>query len=125
MPIYKQQKIDLRETYPCPCCRGHLQQIVLTEALGCDRCQKIFALRADSYAIEQTSSPYRNCWRWDGRHWQAKNATTYSSWILLAGLALTAAFAIGSWHFLLPPEKTPEKLNIEDSQKGRRLPPTN
>jgi hypothetical protein len=108
VPIYKQQKIDLRETYPCPCCRGNLQQIVLTEALGCDRCQKIFALQRDGYIIEQTSSPYHNCWRWDGKRWKAKNPAPQSSWILFGGLVLTAAFAIGGLHLLSrSPEKTP------------------
>ncbi len=102
MPIYKQQKINLSESYPCPCCRGSLQQIVLTEALGCDRCQKIFALWTDGYAIEQTSSPYHNCWCWDGKRWQIKNPAPQSSWILWSSLALTVAFAVGGWHFLSP-----------------------
>lgn len=108
MPIYKQQKIDLREIYPCPCCRGNLQQIILTEALGCDRCQKIFALWKDGYVIEQTSSPYHNCWRWDGKRWQTKNPASQSSWILFGGLVLTAAFAVGALHLLSrSSEKTP------------------
>lgn len=100
MPISKQQKIDLRETYPCPCCRGGLQQIVLTEALGCDRCQKIFALWPDGCTVEQTSSPYRNCWHWDGKNWIAKNPATVKSWILVGGLVLMTTFAVGGLHLL-------------------------
>ena len=108
VPIYKQQKIDFHRIYPCPCCRGNLQQIFLTEALGCDRCQKIFAIWTDGYVIEQTSSPYHNCWCWDGKHWQTKNPATLRSWILLGGLVLTVALAIGCLHFLSrSPEKTP------------------
>jgi hypothetical protein len=108
VPIHKQQKIDLRAIYPCPGCRGNLQQLVLTEAFGCDRCQKIFALQADGYVIEQTSSPYRNSWHWDGKCWQTKNPASQSSWILLGGLILTAACVIGGLHFLSrSPEKTP------------------
>jgi hypothetical protein len=110
VPIYKQQKIDLRETYPCPCCRGSLQQIVLTEALGCDQCQKIFALQTDGYAIEQTSSPYHNCWHWDGQRWQTKNPATLSSWISLGGLILTVAFVIGGLHLF---SHSPEKIPID------------
>ena len=112
VPIYKQQKIDLHESYPCPCCHGNLQQIFLTEALSCDRCQKIFALWQDGYVIEQTSSPYHNCWHWDGKHWKTKNPASRSSWILLGGLALTVAFAISGLHFL---SRSPEKIPVTPS----------
>jgi hypothetical protein len=98
-----------------------LQQIFLTEALGCDRCQKIFALWKDGYVIEQTSSPYHNCWRWDGKHWQTKNPAPQSSWILLGGLLLTAVVAIGGLHLLSrSPEKTPiAPFSPETSEKSQ------
>jgi hypothetical protein len=99
--IHKRQKIDLREMYPCPCCRGRLEQIVLTEALGCDQCQKIFALQNDGYGVEQTSSPYHSCWQWDGKKWRAPTSSTGSNWILVSGLTITAAVAIGSWQVMV------------------------
>jgi hypothetical protein len=116
-------KIDLSQVYPCPCCRGKLQQIVLAEALGCDQCQKIFVLQADGCSIEHTSSPYRDCWQWNGRRWQQKKTASQSSWILIGGLALTTAFAIGSWQLFVPPEKTgknmPEHLKPESLKKDQ------
>ena len=68
----KYQKIDLDKDYPCPCRRrGRLQPIVLTEALGCDRCQQIFVVQDNGHVIEQLSStyPYKKAWRWTGNRW--------------------------------------------------------
>jgi hypothetical protein len=98
--ILKQQKIDLSEKYPCPCCRGQLQQIVLTEAFGCDRCQKIFALQSDGLGIEQTSSPYESCWQWNGKKWQVKSLPPRGSWVALAGLALAILIILSSWQIV-------------------------
>jgi ribose/xylose/arabinose/galactoside ABC-type transport system permease subunit len=70
----KYQKIDLDKDYPCPCRRrGRLQPIVLTEALGCDRCQQIFVVQDNGHVIEQLSStyPYKKAWRWTGNRWIA------------------------------------------------------
>ena len=73
MPSKKAQKIDLMaDGYPCPCSRqGRLQPIVLTEALGCNKCQKIFAVEENGYLLQQvsTSSPYNKLWYWTGKRW--------------------------------------------------------
>ena len=97
MRPYKVQKIDLNSEYPCPCRRkGKLKPIVLTEALGCDRCQQIFVVKKDGHIIEQLSYIYqKKSWRWTGNRW--KNA--YARWsqsylstitVLMLGLASTA-----------------------------------
>ncbi len=68
----KSLKIDLNNEYPCPCRRrGRLLPIVLTEALGCDRCQQIFVVDEKDQVIEQLSSsyPYKRTWRWTGYRW--------------------------------------------------------
>ena len=78
MRSYKIHKIDLSSEYPCPCRRkGNLKPIVLTEALGCDRCQQIFVVKKDGQVIEQLSSIYqKKSWQWTGSRW--KNA--YDRW---------------------------------------------
>jgi hypothetical protein len=99
-------KIDLHQNYPCPCCRGQIVPIVLTEAFGCDRCQKIFTVQDNGYGLEQVSNPHplRNGWSWDGKRWLVigKNNTALSSWTLLAAVMVTAVFAVCSWQTLLP-----------------------
>ncbi|MEM9276912.1 MAG: hypothetical protein AAGA80_28845, partial [Cyanobacteria bacterium P01_F01_bin.143] len=57
--------------YPCPCCRkGSLNLILLTEALGCDRCQKIFVVKENYQIIEQLSSfEQKKTWYWNGSSW--------------------------------------------------------
>jgi hypothetical protein len=70
----KPYKIDLNADYPCPCRRrGRLTPIALTDAFGCDRCQQIFVVQDNGYAIEQLSShyPYKKAWRWNGYQWIA------------------------------------------------------
>ena len=71
MRPYKTPKIDLSNDYPCPCRRrGHLKQILLTEAFGCDRCQQIFVVKENGQVIEQLSSIYhKKSWRWTGYRW--------------------------------------------------------
>lgn len=91
----KAHQIDLTSEYPCPCRRnGTLKPIVLTEALGCDRCQQIFVVIKDGQIIEQLSSIYqKKSWRWTGHRWQ----NVYARWkqsncliilILLFGLSI-------------------------------------
>ncbi|MEM8673088.1 MAG: hypothetical protein AAGF83_04360 [Cyanobacteria bacterium P01_G01_bin.67] len=94
MRSHKVQKIDLSSEYPCPCRRkGNLKPIVLTEALGCDRCQQIFVVKKDGLVIEQLSSIYqKKSWRWTGHRW--KNAyvrwtQSYLSMMLLLLLSLS------------------------------------
>ena len=72
MRPHKVHKIDPTSEYPCPCRRsGNLKPIVLTEALGCDRCQQIFAVKKDGQVIEQLASVYQQkSWRWTGNRWQ-------------------------------------------------------
>ncbi len=68
----KPQKIDLTDEYPCPCRRrGRLIPIALTDAFGCNRCQQIFVVQDNGYAIEQLSTnyPYKRAWRWSGHQW--------------------------------------------------------
>jgi hypothetical protein len=73
VPSQHQQAIDLHQEYPCPChVNGKLQQIVLTEALGCHRCQRIFVVQTDGCTIEElaTTYPYKRRYAWNGTRWQ-------------------------------------------------------
>ncbi len=78
MRPYRIQKIDLSADYPCPCRRrGNLKPIMLTEALGCQRCQQIFVVKENGQVIEQLSSIYhKKAWRWTGNRW----INAYSHW---------------------------------------------
>ncbi|MEM8828483.1 MAG: hypothetical protein AAGE96_03890 [Cyanobacteria bacterium P01_G01_bin.19] len=77
-PYKKIPKIDLNSEYPCPCRRkGTLKPIVLTEALGCDRCQQIFVIKNDGRVIEQLYSIYKKkSWQWTGKRWK----NVYTRW---------------------------------------------
>jgi hypothetical protein len=85
----KSLKIDLTKDYPCPCRRrGRLLPIILTEAFGCDRCQKIFVVDEKSQIIEQLSSNYpgKHAWRWTGYRWITAHygvANLGLSWMLI------------------------------------------
>ncbi len=103
MRSHKVQKIDLSSEYPCPCRRkGNLKPIVLTEALGCDRCQQIFVVKKDGQVIEQLSSLYqKKSWRWTGNRWK----NVYTRWtqsylsmmlILLSSLTILTAVILPS-----------------------------
>jgi hypothetical protein len=47
-----------------------LKPILLTEAMGCDRCQQIFVVQDNHQAIEQLSTIYqKRAWRWNGNRW--------------------------------------------------------
>ena len=90
----KIKKIDLTSEYPCPCRRkGNLKPIVLTEALGCDRCQQIFVVKKDGQIIEQLSSIYqKKSWRWTGNRWKNAYARwSNSSWSKIAIVAIVSA----------------------------------
>jgi hypothetical protein len=86
---YRTQKISLKNDYPCPCRRkGCLKPILLTEALGCDRCQQIFVVKEDGQVIEQLSSVYqKQAWKWNGYRW----TSVYSG---LSGQSLSALFVV-------------------------------
>jgi len=87
----KTEKIDLNTEYPCPCRRrGRLKPIVLTEALGCDRCQQIFVVDESRYAIEQLSTyhPYKQVWRWTGHQWSRAHAGLRTMYLPLSLLVI-------------------------------------
>ncbi len=87
MQSQKAQKIDLSVDYPCPCRRkGRLVPIVLTEALGCDRCQQIFVVEDNGYAIEQLSTayPYKKSWHWTGNQWKIAHSGLRESYLPVA-----------------------------------------
>ena len=111
MPNQNPQKVYLAEEYPCPChVSGKLQQIVLTEAFGCQRCHRIFVLQADGYTIEElaTTYPYKRQYTWNGTSWKIFRAKplgtflhSWDSWALwLQGLGLMAILlGIFRWYY--------------------------
>ncbi|MDX2214245.1 MAG: hypothetical protein SFY66_13225 [Oculatellaceae cyanobacterium bins.114] len=93
MQTQKAQKIDLSVDYPCPCHRrGNLTPIALTEAFGCNRCQRIFVVQESGYVIEELSAnyPYKKAWRWTGNQW-----STAHSGLGQAYLPLTLIIILG------------------------------
>jgi hypothetical protein len=82
-----QQKIYLNQEYPCPCHRqGQLQQIVLTEAFGCNRCQRIFVVQEDGGSIEELATNYldRRRYYWNGTRWKLlRSLPTSPFWAVL------------------------------------------
>jgi hypothetical protein len=82
----KTVKIDLNCEYPCPCRRkGRLLPIILTEAMGCDRCQQIFVVTDEEECIEQLtpSYPYKKKWRWNGKTWMLTQKPWQESYFYL------------------------------------------
>ena len=99
---YKIQKISFRNDYPCPCRKkGKLKPILLTEALGCERCQQIFVVQENGQTIEQLSSIYhKKSWRWTGCRW----ASAYDPWkktYLLSAVSIVVFFTIAIVSILL------------------------
>ncbi|MEO1131211.1 MAG: hypothetical protein AAFX40_00735 [Cyanobacteria bacterium J06639_1] len=102
MPVPSPQ-IDLRQVYPCPCCRqsGQLRSIILTDAMGCDRCQQIFQLNPEGDAIEQMAGtyPYRRTWYWQGQRWVSERDRAQlgkvASAIRVAGFAGMVLLTVG------------------------------
>ena len=91
MGSHKVQKIDLNKEYPCPCRRrGRLKPIILTEAFGCDRCQKIFVTQNNGQALEELSQgyPYKKAWRWTGYRWKLANSSWRETYLPVAGAIL-------------------------------------
>ncbi|PZU97706.1 MAG: hypothetical protein DCE90_06395 [Pseudanabaena sp.] len=92
MPIYKPQKIDPEQIYPCPCPRkrGKLKPIVLTDAFGCDRCSLLFELENDGYNLLQIGGidhqPHR--WQWIGK-WRSLRESRAYSLLEIASMYLT------------------------------------
>jgi hypothetical protein len=68
-----------------------LVPITLTEAFGCNRCQQIFVVEENGYAIEQlaTSYPYKRSWRWMGHRWNTAHAKIGVSYLpLVVGIVV-------------------------------------
>ncbi len=87
MQPQKAQKIELEIEYPCPCRRrGQLIPIALTEAFGCNRCQRIFVVEDSGYTIEELSTtyPYKRAWRWTGQQWNVANSGLRENYLPLA-----------------------------------------
>ena len=102
LPVFKPQQVDPQKEYPCPCCRGQINPLVLMEAWGCARCQKIFALRDNDCTLEQVSTPHLYSWQWNGQGWRStKSIPTSTLRLYLATLLSLALFLIGSWYFWL------------------------
>lgn len=107
---HKSEKIDLNTEYPCPCRRrGRLKPIILTEALGCDRCQQIFVVDESRSAIEQLSTyhPYKQVWRWTGQQWSRTHAGLKETYLPLSLLVIFTGLL---WLFLAL--RLPDKANL-------------
>lgn len=63
---------------------------MLTEAFGCDRCQKIFVVQEGGYVIEQLSTtyPYKRTWHWTGQQWSIVQSTLTRSYLPFALMAV-------------------------------------
>lgn len=99
MHNHKPQKIDLDQTYPCPCPRkrGKLKPIALTDAFGCDRCSLMFELELDGYSLSQLGGidNQRRTWQWIGK-WQAIQEHRAYSILEMALAYLSVWLLIGS-----------------------------
>ena len=97
------QKIDLQLDYPCPSCqRGRLFAITLTEALGCEQCQRIFIINDSGYSLERltTTYPQAKQWSWTGQQWNVKRPP--QRWThLLPPLLTILLFALGAGIFVV------------------------
>ncbi|WP_373539622.1 hypothetical protein [Chamaesiphon sp.] len=91
MSPHHQQKINLNQEYPCPChLHGKLQEIVLTEAFGCNRCHRLFVLQEDGLAIEELAAtyPYKRRYYWDGNRFRVLRSLPKSTvWAYLGSPA--------------------------------------
>lgn len=91
MQSQKAQKIDLTTEYPCPCHRrGRLIPIALTEAFGCNRCQRFFVVQDNGYVIEElpTTYSYKRSWRWTGHQWSVVSPTLGRGYLPLTFIGL-------------------------------------
>lgn len=95
--------ITLNQEYPCPCSKkGLLSPIYLMEALGCSRCQNIFAVRENGQFIEEVSSSSvtKKIWYWTGKKWVYSlysdqiNISIYWLSVMLFVLLVTQYFGV-------------------------------
>jgi len=118
----KPQKIDLNSEYPCPCRRrGRLVPIALTEALGCNRCQQIFVVGENGYAIEDVSAayPYKQTLHWTGHQWSRVNHRFSYRRPMFMALFVIAALLTGLVLVYLTKHKDePTIPNLPPSQQG-------
>jgi hypothetical protein len=87
----KAHKIDLTIDYPCPCHRrGRLKPIALTEAFGCNRCQRLFVVQENGYFIEElpTTYSYKRTWRWTGHQWSIVSPSLSRGYLPLTMIGL-------------------------------------
>jgi hypothetical protein len=98
------QKIDLQMEYPCPCRRkAKLIPIVLTEALGCDRCPNVFVVTPEGDQVEQVAGLLlsRRLWRWTGQQWVIPDPPQQFRDRLILGSGLVGLFVLfslpGQW----------------------------
>ena len=101
------QKIDLKVDYPCPCRRkARLIPIVLTEALGCDRCPNVFVVKEEGDQVEQIAGLLlsRRIWRWTGQQWVIPDESQpLFDRVLVCGLILLLGLLLylpGQWSVL-------------------------
>ncbi len=100
MSSTKVNKIDVSSPYPCPCRRhGHLSPIILTDALGCEQCPRVFVVKPDGYTIEQCSEYPPKTWYWTGHRWKPsrqRNPLFYLQlllfWLLCVGIIVVVFF---------------------------------
>lgn len=99
MRLGKNHPIDLNCQYPCPCRRkGILLPIILTEAMGCDRCQNIFVVAQKEGYIEQLnpSYPYQKKWRWSGKRWISTQKSWQESYFLWGVVCFTFSILVST-----------------------------
>lgn len=99
MRLRKNHPIDLNSEYPCPCRRkGRLLPIILTEAMGCDRCQQIFVVTDEGEYIEQLnpSYPYKKKWHWNGKRWISTQKPWQESYFYLTVTCFLASILIST-----------------------------
>ena len=89
--------------YPCPSCqRGRLFAITLTDALGCEQCQRIFVLNDSGYSLERLATNYPTVkqWSWTGKQWSLKRPKRNLSQ-LFPPLVTILLFALGAGIFVI------------------------
>ncbi len=101
MQTQKAQKIDLSLDYPCPCHRrGRLIPITLTEAFGCNQCQRFFVVQENGYVIEElpTTYSYKRTWRWTGHQWSAVSPSLGRGYMsfLIVGLGMIIVLLVAT-----------------------------
>ncbi|MGD1906164.1 MAG: hypothetical protein ACFB0C_09240 [Leptolyngbyaceae cyanobacterium] len=93
----KAQNIDLQAAYPCPCGRqGRLSPIALTEALGCNDCQRIFVTQQSGQRLAPLAShaPEQRMWYWTGQQWRLDRASLQRRYLILSMILLVLSLLL-------------------------------